>query len=63
MWRRVQLGTAAHQRRRRHETRTTQAWMATTRMASVRTARCECINGENLRGRAESEGAMYTYVR
>jgi chondroitin AC lyase len=37
-------------------------WMASVRMASVRTARCESGNGENLLGQHLSDGAIFLYV-
>lgn len=37
-------------------------WMATVRMASNRTLRCECINGENLHGLHLSDGVLWLYL-
>jgi hypothetical protein len=37
-------------------------WTASVRMASVRTARCESGNGENLLGQHLSDGAIFLYV-
>lgn len=40
---------------------TTPTWMATLRMQSSRTLRCECVNGENAQGLHLADGATYMY--
>lgn len=39
----------------------TPTWMASLRMQSSRTLRCECVNGENALGLHLADGAMYLY--
>ena len=39
----------------------TRGWMASLRMQSSRTLRCECVNGENQNGLHLADGALYTY--
>lgn len=41
--------------------KTTPGWMASLRMQSSRTLRCECVNGENALGLHLADGAMYVY--